>query len=292
MERREARAERERVVHGVVLAAGRGRRMRPLSDELPKCLLAIGDTTPVDRLVEALDAAGATTITVITGYRSDDLRAHLAANHPEIPIRFIHNPRYTDTNNVVSLTLAVHAHPIGEDLLLVESDLLFRDGVLQALGTGPPRNVALVGRFMTGMDGTVVSVCDGVLTGMHLAEAQSDFTVELSEMYKTVNAYRFTAALIDEVLRPRLSDRTRDDTFYEAVLAQMGDLAELRIEARVVPRDAWAEIDDPVDLVAAQFAFDPALRSGILDRTFGGSWGFDFLDFAFMANVRFPRLRG
>jgi histidinol-phosphate/aromatic aminotransferase/cobyric acid decarboxylase-like protein/choline kinase len=282
-----APADREPIVHGVILAAGRGRRMRPLSDSQHKGLLRIGQSTPLDHLVEALDAAGATTVTIITGYRADELQSHLRANHPEVPLRFIENRRYATSNNIVSLKLAIDAHPIGEDLLLVEADLLLRAGILEALGRGPSRDVALLARFTLGMDGTVVTVRDGVLTGIHPSERQGvDFVYEGT--CKTLNAYRFSATLIDDILRPRLSVWTRDDSFYEAVLAEIDGLAALRIAAQIVPDGAWAEIDDPVDLVAARFTFVPDERARILDRSFGGSWGFDFLDFAFMANVRFP----
>ncbi len=277
-------------MHAVILAAGYGRRMRPLSDDCHKGLLPIGGTTALDRIVEEVCALDPAVITVVTGYRAEDVEAHLRAGHPDSPLHFLRNERFAETNNVVSLALALDQVEPGIELLLVECDVLLAPGVLGRLCAGPERNVALVDRFGIGMDGTVVTVEGGRITGMHPTEEQGE-GFEYRGTFKTLNVYRFTGELVAGTLRPLLkrhAERIDANAFYEAVLAQVPDLAGLGIEAEEVGPAAWAEIDDPVDLAAARFRFAPEERASILDRTIGGQWGFDVLDFSFMANAYFP----
>lgn len=274
-------------MHAVILAAGCGRRMLPLTSTCHKGLLPIGDTTPLDRIVDELDSIGAATITVVTGHRADEVEQHLRTGHPGAPLRFIFNARYASTNNIVSLALALAQVEAGAEVILVECDLLLAPGTLERLCAGPSRNIALVDRYRTGMDGTVVTIENGLLTAIHPPEAQrEDFTY--AGTFKTLNVYRFTAELAHGVLAPLTSAGDDEDAYYEAMLARVPNLAALEIEAAAVDAASWTEIDDPVDLAAARFAFAPQDRGQILDRARGGHWSFALLDFSFMVNVRFP----
>jgi histidinol-phosphate/aromatic aminotransferase/cobyric acid decarboxylase-like protein/choline kinase len=276
-------------MQAVILAAGYGRRMRPLSDACHKALLPVGETTILARLMDELVTLGVEGINVVTGYRADEVEGYLNEEYPAAPLRFIRNPDFASTNNVVSLSLALDRIDPREDLLLVECDLLLAEGLLGRLcGTG--ENLALVDRYRTGMDGTVVTVADGGITGLFPTDLQ-DADFDYRDTYKTLNVYRFSADFLRDILRPRVHAQARSidgNAFYEAVLASLPDLAACGIRAEVVDGDRWAEVDDPNDLVAARFGFEPDQRTGILDRAMGGHWSFDLLDFSFMRNAYFP----
>ena len=94
-------------LQAIVLAAGFGRRMQPLTDSCHKALLPVGGTTILARIVDSLLAVGVTDITVVTGYRDADIRAYLLDRYPATSFQFVENTRYAETNNIVSLSLAL-----------------------------------------------------------------------------------------------------------------------------------------------------------------------------------------
>ena len=274
----------------IILGAGFGRRMRPLSDTTHKALLPVGDSTILGRIVDGLLSINVTDIVVVTGYRADEIRAFWAAQYPSVPVRFVHNERYDQTNNIVSLSLAFDSAPIDSDIIVIECDLLFDKTVLQRLLAAPPGNVALVDRHRPGMDGTVVAVHDGVITQVfppHLQGPQFLF----DDKFKTLNIYRFDRAFCAQVFKPLLdcyANLIDGNVFYELVLGMLVNMQRERIHAEIVDGSKWAEVDDPNDLAAARFQFERSSRAEVLDHALGGHWSFDVTDFAFMRNLHFP----
>lgn len=111
----------------VILAAGVGSRLRPLTDDRPKCLLSLGHETILGRMVRQLAAAGATSLTVATGYLAERVRESLAV--APLPCRFAHCPDYATTQNAVSLLRALEVAPDGP-VLKLDGDLLIPDALL------------------------------------------------------------------------------------------------------------------------------------------------------------------
>ena len=77
---------------GVILAAGMAKRLRPLTDKCPKCLLAVGERTLLQRTVDAMMKAGINELVVVTGYKAEMIRDFLTAHYPSLTIHFIDNP--------------------------------------------------------------------------------------------------------------------------------------------------------------------------------------------------------
>lgn len=92
---------------GVILAAGMAKRLRPLTDNSPKCLLRVGERSLLQRTVDALIAGGIDELVVVTGYLRNLIEDFLKANYPQLKISFIDNPDYATTNNIYSLWLAI-----------------------------------------------------------------------------------------------------------------------------------------------------------------------------------------
>ncbi len=276
-------------MRAVILAAGLGRRMRPLTDHMHKSLLPVGDSTILGRIVDGLCAIEVRDILVVTGYRAGEVREFLASRYPEMSFRFVHNERFSETNNIVSLAMAFDAVTFDEDVLLIESDLLFDPSVLQRL-RHRRGNVALVDRYRPGMDGTVVSVDDGVVTGVFPPHLQRDDFV-YADKWKTLNVYRFDKDFCRDVFAPLLSlyaRRIDGNCYYELVLGMLVSSQRDRILAELVDGTRWAEVDDPNDLAAARFVFEPERRKELLDRSHGGYWNYDILDFTYLRNMHFP----
>ena len=108
---------------GVILAVGMAKRLRPLTDERPKCLLKVGERTLLQRTVDAMLAAGISELVVVTGYRANMIRDFLTETYPSLNIHFIDNPDYAHNNNIFSLWLT-RPYTDGRDFLLMDSDIL------------------------------------------------------------------------------------------------------------------------------------------------------------------------
>ena len=108
---------------GVILAAGMAKRLRPLTDKCPKCLLKVGERTLLQRTVDAQLAAGITELVVVTGYRGEMIRDFLTTHYPSLTIHFIHNADYEHNNNIFSLWMTL-PYTDGKDFLLMDSDIL------------------------------------------------------------------------------------------------------------------------------------------------------------------------
>lgn len=277
-------------MQGLILTAGCGRRMQPLSNGTHKALMPIGGTTILSRLVESLRGLGIGTITVVTGHRAEDIRAHVAASFPDVGFRFVHNARFAETNNIVSLALAMASLEGDDDVVLSECDLLLDPSALSPLVSAEPGNIALVDEYRPGMDGTVVTAVDGYVTEV-IPPARQGAGFDFNGKLKTLNVYRFEAGFCRRTLQPLLNwyaETVDAGSYYELVLGMLVSVHGQRIKASIVPAGSWAEVDDPNDMAAARFSFDPSARAEILDRALGGHWALDFTDFSFMRNEHFP----
>jgi len=274
----------------IILAAGLGRRMQPLSNVQHKTLLPIAGQPLLGRILDALLDNGISEAVVVTGYRSDEVCKYVEQSFPQFEVQWVHNPDYETTNNIRSLALAFDAISSDCDILLIECDLVFEARALRRLLASPHPNVALLDRFRPGMDGTVVAVANGTITQVippHLQTERFDY----SDKYKTLNIYRFSQELYQRIFRRLVQyyAQTVDSTcYYEAVLGILIYMHHAEVHAEILDGERWAEIDDPIDLSVAEFEFDPARRREILEKSHGGYWKYGILDFAYIRNCYFP----
>ena len=113
---------------GVILAAGMAKRLRPLTDTKPKCLLEVGGRTLLERTVCAMQQAGISEFVVVTGYRADQIRDFLentswTSGYPTPHFTFLHNADYEHNNNIFSLWMSMEIVR-GKEFLLMDSDIL------------------------------------------------------------------------------------------------------------------------------------------------------------------------
>lgn len=127
---------------GVILAAGMAKRLRPLTDTQPKCLLKVGERTLLERTVEAMLRAGATEFVVVTGYRAEMIRNFLTNRYPSLTFRFLHNADYEHNNNIYSLWMAGQVVR-GRDFLLMDSDILCDPAAVVRIGSEPQSALAV-----------------------------------------------------------------------------------------------------------------------------------------------------
>ncbi len=116
----------------VILAAGVGSRVRPLTDNKPKSLLPINGKTILERMIENISSAGIRDIIIVTGYLEDQIKKFALENFPNLNINFVRNDKYLETNTAYSLLLA---RPfIGEsEFIKFDADVVFEKEVLKRL---------------------------------------------------------------------------------------------------------------------------------------------------------------
>jgi histidinol-phosphate/aromatic aminotransferase/cobyric acid decarboxylase-like protein/choline kinase len=273
----------------IILAAGYGNRMRPFTDTLHKTLIDVNGRTVIGRIIDALLSNGVNDVAVVTGYRHEELTTFLKREYPKVAFTFVHNARYRETNNIYSMALAFEQITFDSDIILIESDLVIGPDVIAHLLACPHPNVALVDHFRSGMDGTVVTVSDGVVSNVippHLQPANFDF----SDKFKTLNIYKFSREFCESSFKRLLTYYAKvidANCYYELILGILIYMQRERIHAQVIAGQVWAEVDDPNDLRVVRYLFHPDRRQELND-TFGGYWSYDVVDFCFIRNMYFP----
>jgi len=111
---------------GIILAAGRGGRLRDVAGQKPKCLVPLGACTLLERQLRALAACGVDRPVVVTGYRSADVRRVAGSR-----VTFVHNERFASTNSLYSLWLARHF--VADSCVILNGDVLFHPQLLDEL---------------------------------------------------------------------------------------------------------------------------------------------------------------
>ena len=110
------------ITTGVILAAGMARRLRPLTNDRPKCLLPLGHRNLLERTVDAMRMVGVERLVVVTGFKAEMIRDFLLTHYPQMEIIFLDNTDYANNNNIYSLWMAGKVVR-DEEFLLMDSDI-------------------------------------------------------------------------------------------------------------------------------------------------------------------------
>lgn len=117
----------------IILAAGFGSRLRPLTESKPKCLLEVNGKPLLDHALEALRSKNLSRVIIVTGHLHNKIEEHLKGLYPSLEIELVTNERFATTNNAYSLGLALQKN--GDDFILMDGDLLFDPQLLDLLLT-------------------------------------------------------------------------------------------------------------------------------------------------------------
>jgi len=128
-------------MHAIILAAGRGSRLLPLTTDLPKCLLPIGNTTVLGMQLDTLYAHGVKTATVVTGFNSQMVKAEIEARKAGPRVKTLYNPFFQVADNLASCWMARKS--MGKDFLLINGDTLFSPELLQTVLAAPSKDIAV-----------------------------------------------------------------------------------------------------------------------------------------------------
>lgn len=241
----------------VILAAGLGKRLRPLTETMPKALIPIEGETLIERSMSNLFAAGIRKTIVVTGYLADSIKQRLS-NHPSgMEITFIHNDEFETTGSMASFLKA--RLRLDENILLLESDLIYSRRALSLLLEAPHSDALLISNPLNAGDDVLVRTdSQGILMALgkrleeeHRKHAQGCL----------VGISRFSPPTLEKLFAlasERLQANFRQDHYEECVLL----LAQKQTKIATVHCGdlPWTEIDNEADYERARRIVFPNIK--------------------------------
>lgn len=282
-------------MQAIILAAGMGRRLGELTRENTKCMVEVNGVRLIDRLLGQLSSLSLRRVIIVVGYQGQNLMDYIGHRYDgRLTIEYAENPIYDKTNNIYSLSL-VKEKMLEDDTLLIESDLIFSDKLFQMILEDEYPNVALVAKYESWMDGTMVRI-DEARNIVNFVPKKAFRYEDVDEYYKTVNIYKFSRDFCEQKYVPFLEAYCHalgNNEYYEQVLRVITLLDSAELKALPVGDEKWYEIDDIQDLDIAETIF--AEGDEMIHRfnyRYGGHWRFPkMLDYCYLVNPYFPTRR-
>ena len=286
-------------MQAIILAAGMGRRLGDYTKDNTKCMVPVNGVRLIDRLLGQLAKQQLNRVIIVVGYKGKELREYIDSQYGQqltakCQLQFAENPVYDKTNNIYSLAI-VKDKLQEDDTLLIESDLIFSDRLIPMIVDNPYPNLALVAKYETWMDGTMVRLDDEQNIVNFISKDAFDYN-DVDSYYKTVNIYKLSRQFSQQKYVPFLDAYTKavgNNEYYENVLRIISLLNNHDMKALPIGQEKWYEIDDKQDLDIAEALF--ADEKDVLRKyygRYGGFWRFpQMLDFCYLVNPYFPSRR-
>jgi len=233
----------------IILAAGQGSRLLPLTQDLPKALLDINGHTLIGRQIDAFAACGVKEFVVVTGFRPDLMDAALAriARRNGVTIRTIYNPFYAVADNLASCWMA--REEMIDDFIQVNGDNVFRADLAEALlrAGGAPVIAAVDRKAHYDADDMKV-----ILKGQRLLRIGKE--LPLSDVNAEALGFYVFRGEGPALYRATLEEMMREpDGLHQWFPAAIDRLAR-RVEVKALDLTGfeWCEVDYPTDLKLAR----------------------------------------
>lgn len=220
----------------LLLAAGKGERLRPLTDERPKAMVDVGGEPLAERALRTLRQAGFERVVAVTGHRAEALEGL------DCELRF--NERWEADNNVVSLWAAREL--VQHGCYVVNSDVIFDLGVAEALASGEDSFLLCDASQGVDEESMKAQARDGLLTRLSKHAPLDDNEGEYIGLLSVAAA---DGPRLAEILDDFVA-RGETDVYYENAIEALARERPVRVVS--VAGCAWAEIDDHADLDYAE----------------------------------------
>lgn len=260
---------RERHVEdAVLLVAGMGTRLRPYTNEIPKCLVEVAGTPLIVRLLRQLATHGIKRAWMVTGYKSEILEEHLKGVDGLPKLLFVHNDAFDSANNAESLRRAMLEMDRGAFLLCDGDILVDDDGWLYDLITDPRPNVLAVLLQLKSQLGEEemkfqLEPVDAPWFSRRVVGLSKKLQPHMSHG-ESIGAQVIGKETFDALLERlnSMSPEERKDAYYEDMFAELFDDGHEFYTLAIRP-GTWTEIDTPEDLEDAQKMMQQARASGV-----------------------------
>jgi choline kinase len=226
----------------VILAAGQGKRLLPLTEDRPKCLIEMSGHTLLAWQLLRLQAAGIDEAVIVTGFRADAVEAEIAQLGLSMPVRLVYNPFYSVADNTASCWIV--RREFDREVLLLNGDTLFGAGVAERLCGAPPAEITVTIDRKDSYDADDMKVLtdNGRLRAIgKTIEAYDSESIGFLR-FSVAGAERFAAGVDQALQRPEGLKR-----WYLSVI---DELARSGADVRVCSIEGleWGEMDFPQDV--------------------------------------------
>ncbi|WP_453965611.1 phosphocholine cytidylyltransferase family protein [Bradyrhizobium elkanii] len=253
--------------NAVILAAGVGSRLRPLTDLRPKPLVEVNGTPILYNALRNLEAVGVKEVTLVVGYRKDAIQYACGRHFGTLGINYVESPAFDRTGSAYSLWLARDALLSG-DCFLLEGDVFFEEDALRYLLLSQATDVAAVAPFDELMEGSAVLLSDsGLISEFRMKQTGANLVMNGPRLFKMMNLLRLSAPALKATIVPALNEiigSGASQAYSEELLSYLVELRGLQLTAVRCDSLKWYEIDTPEDLQVAERIFKGAQHK---DRT-------------------------
>jgi len=238
-------------MQAIILAAGNGSRLRPLTDSIPKVMVKVCGETIIKRALNRLvEIKKIEEVIIVVGYKAEKIKEHIGESYKGMKINYVLNKDYASTNNIYSLWLAKDY--VKSDVILLEGDVIFTKEMLAPLVESKHPNLVLVAKYNESIPGTVITMDKKTnkIKSFIGSKDQRKTKNYFKDKYKTINIYLFKKHFFENYFMPNLENYMGihgKNVYYEVVL---GFLVFSRVEiyAHLIENIKWYEIDNNADL--------------------------------------------
>lgn len=246
------------VTKAIILVAGMGKRLRPLTLETHKCLTEIKGIPIIINALTCLDSLGIKETTLVVGYLAEKIETAVGNQLGQMRITYIENSSYADTNTAYSLELGLRGLEKFDNAYILEGDVYFEPALLTRLCESVYDNVTVLEKYNPTLDGSFVEIGDQrfVTDWIHKSCRTKEFSFK--DKHKTVNLHKFARIFVDNILLPtlhRVNEAKAGNAPLEIAMQSIVHENPHTIYGLDTGGLRWVEIDDVNDLKLAQRIF-------------------------------------
>lgn len=246
----------------VILAAGLGSRLRPMTDTQAKPMVEVHGMPIIHNALHHLAAVGVEQATIVVGYRKETIKQSCGRNFAGIEITYTESSVFDRTGSAYSLWLARDTL-LRADTFLIEGDVFFERAALDRLMSRRAENVAAVAPFDETMEGSAVLLSDtGDIVEVRTRQTADDLRRNTGPtLFKTMNLLRLAAGTLRDIVVPALDELVNDaetNVYTEQLLGRLIRDRGFKLGAARCDELRWYEIDSVADLQIAERIFAPA----------------------------------
>lgn len=241
----------------IILSAGRGSRLLPLTADLPKCLLPVGLTTVLGLQLDILYECGIEEVIVVTGFHEHLVESEIKARPRGPHVSTIYNPFFQVADNLASCWIA--RTYMQEDFLLINGDTLFTEDLLQMVLCAPESDIAVTIDQKRQYDGDDMKVC---LEGLYITGIGKTLTSDQTRG-ESIGILRFMGAgtnIFVNQLEVFMRCQKGIENWFLSVIHQLAR-SGVPVMAINIKGQVWTELDTPEDYEVCRALFDKGGKS-------------------------------
>ena len=236
-------------MNAIILTAGIGSRISPLTDNCPKSLLKVGDKTILEMMISHIQDCHINEIIFVTGYLENQIKEYVRKSFPNIKTYFVMNKKYTETNTGFSLLLAKDFVQ-NSDFIKFDADVIFDKDILSKLIECSHENVLCIDKNIH-LDTEEIKVIIDDKNKILKANKTVDPKKAIGESIGIEKIGKNTAKLLFQELEEMMKDKKNHQEYYEAAYERLIEKGESFYALDITGLE-WVEIDTKEDFDLAK----------------------------------------